>query len=169
MNHSRQKTWMRRNGGFTLVELAISLFVFGMMVLLFGATFPVATRAGHVGANYAQASLLAQQKIDQLRDLGFTGMNGSALYGRGVVDSATQNSDGSFSFTVVDDLIDNGNSVGYFPPGSTGKIWISQALTSTGSNAPTLAQAVQATVTIAWQGGSQSSGNFTTHTIIAAR
>ena len=166
MNRSQSRK--RGGSGFTLVELMISLFVFGMMVLLFGATFPVATRAGHVGANYAQASLLAQQKIDQLRDIGFSGMTGSALYGRSITDSATPNSDGSFSFTVVDDLINNGSNIGYFPAGSTGKIWISQALTSAGTNAPSLAQAVQVTVTIACQGGTQSPGSFTTHTIIAA-
>jgi prepilin-type N-terminal cleavage/methylation domain-containing protein len=167
MKASQPKNKTRR--GFTLVELTISLFVFGMMIMLFGATFPVATRAGHVGANYAQASLLAQQKVDQMRDLGFAGMNGSSLLGRSIIDSSTKNADGSYSFTIVDDLVDNGTAVGYFPAGSTGKLWIGQALTSAGANAPSLAQAVQVTVTIAWQGGNQSSGSFTTHSIIAAR
>lgn len=162
-----------RRAGFTLIELTISLFVFGMMILLFGATFPIATRAGKSGGNYAQAALLAQHKIDQLRQAKLANLSAPKLIATGVADASPApvvNADGSVtcSFTNVDNLVDNGANKGFFPSSSTGVLTIGQrALPGAGGSAPLLSQATMVTVTIRWQGGSQSSGAFSTHTIIA--
>ena len=79
-----------RGRGFTLIELAIAMFVFGMILILFGAIFPVATRAGHTGGNYAQATFLAQHKIDQLRNAGAAKLDGASLVGLGLIDQNSE-------------------------------------------------------------------------------
>jgi type II secretory pathway pseudopilin PulG len=171
--------------GFTLIELAMSLFVFTMIVMLFGATFPMATRASHMSNDYAQASLLAQHKIDQIREFGIKNLNpvGSnawpqALVQAGVFDSnPVQDAQGgwTFSFTTVDNLVDNVKSgvtyTGLYPAGSIGTVTIDPLPTSGlswNTSAVSPGQARLITVTLTWQGGNQSSGRLTVHSIIAS-
>lgn len=173
-----------RQTGFTLVELAISLFVFGMMLLLFGAIFPVVSKSGQAGSNYGQAALLGQHKIDQIREGGYNNLTAALLVSEKIIDS---NADGTpktaavpaglpggtsaYSFTTVDNLVNNGANKGYFPAGSTGVLSFGPALSNQGSP-PTVAQALQVTITVSWpngnsQGGAPITSVFTTHTIIA--
>lgn len=180
-----------RRTAFTLVEIAIALFVFGMMVVLFGAIFPISTRAGHTGGNYAEASFLAQHKIDQIRNLGFAKLDGLHLAGQGVVDT---NSDGtpvtvpnpaglpantvSYSFTLADNLVNNTKSgifyPGFFPAGGTGIVSIGDyhdlaAAAPHGTNITVPATVLKCvTVTITWAGSNQGNGNLTTHTALSA-
>ena len=60
--------------------------VFMMMTLVFAAVFPVALRGAQFSNNYAQAALLAQHKIDQLRAAGFSKMDYTDLNNLGIVD-----------------------------------------------------------------------------------
>ena len=168
----------------------LALFVFGMILVLFGAIFPVVTRAGHVGASYSEASFLAQHKIDQLRNIGSTKLDGSSLAGQSLIDT---NSDGtpmtvpnpaglpagmvSYSFTLTDNLVDNTKAgvsyPGFFPAGSVGIVSVGDyhALTAAapvGTNVvipATLLKSV--TVTINWAGQNQGNGALTAHTAIA--
>ena len=138
----------RRRGGFTLMEVALSLTIFTLMTLMFGAVLPVALRGAQHGNNYAQAAALAQRKIDQLRVAGYSrltdGTDGTALSKlsfENVVDGQTGS--GTYDFTAADHLTGAG---GYFPPGSTGTITISPyTAQSTGGVA-------QVTVTVTWTG-----------------
>ena len=61
----------------------MALVVFTMMTLMFAAVFPMAVRGAQYSSNYAQAAMLAQHKMDQLRSAGFdklfTDGNGTAL------------------------------------------------------------------------------------------
>lgn len=162
--------------GFSLAELAIAMFVFGMMTLIFAAAFPIATRGAHVSGNYAQASLLAQHKIDQLRAAGFDRLDTTDLTTLNMVDTTNapvSNPAGfpagstQYSFTDIDNLVNDaqGNK-GYFPTGSTGKVTIGP-ISGTGWTIPGATQAKQVTVTIAWSGAGQSQGTFTSQTVIA--
>ena len=99
----------------------------GMLIIVFGATFPIALSAGGAGAGYNQAILIAQHKVDQLREAGFSQLNQTSLNRMGIVD-AQPNSDGSLSFTYVDNLVDNGTQKGYFGPGSVGSITVGPEL-----------------------------------------
>lgn len=172
--------------GFTLVELSIAFFVFLMTLGLFGAVFPVATRAGHVGGNYLEASFLAQHKIDQLRNLGAANMGATSLVNQGLVDAnngvpvVVPNPAGlpanmvSYSFALTDNLVDNvkGGATypGFFPAGSTGVVSIGDyhdLAAGGGTNAvipPTQLKSV--VVTISWAGSSQGNGTLTIHTAI---
>lgn len=161
-----------------------------MILILFGAIFPVATRAGHVGGNYAEASFLAQHKIDQLRNQGAAKLDGVTLAGQGLIDT---NSDGtpmtvpnpagipagmvSYPFTLTDNLVDNTKGgvsyPGFFPAGSSGVISVGDyhdltAAAPVGTNAVVAATVLKSvTVTITWAGQNQGNGTLTTHTAIA--
>ena len=143
----RQRKQARR--GFTVMEVALSLVIFTMMTLLFGAVLPIAVRGAAHSGNYNQAAALAQRKIDQLRVAGynrlFDGTDGTAvskLSAQNVVDA--QNSSGVFDFTTVDHLTGAG---GYFSPGSAGTITVTD-----GYNGVPAGNAAQVTVTITWTG-----------------
>ena len=157
----------RASRAFTLIEAMLTVVLLGMLLIIFGAVFPLALSAGGAGAGYNQAVLIAQHKIDQLRQAGFTQLNQTALNRIGIVD-AQPNSDGSLSFTYADNLVDNGAQKGYFGPGSTGSITVGQALVGRVSSPPSQANAVQVSVTVSFQGAGLHPGSFTTHTIIAA-
>ena len=79
----------RRQRGFTIMEVVLAMTVFLMMVLMFAAAFPLTVRAAQFSSNYAQATQLAQHKIDQLRAAGYGSLNGAALAGTGIINSAT--------------------------------------------------------------------------------
>ncbi len=155
----------RRQRGFTLMEVALSLIIFTLMVLMFGAVLPIAVRGASHGNNYSQAAALAQRKVDQLRAAGygrlFDGGGGTAkdqLSAQNIVDGQNGTSDangGSYDFTTVDHLTGAG---GFFPPGSTGTITISPyAGTASG-------QVAQVTVTITWTGSVP--GSYTVSALI---
>lgn len=174
-----------QRGGFTLIETMIAVFVLFMMALLFSALIPVAARGGRQGNGYAQAALLAQHKIDQLRQGGFTKMNATQLVNMKIIDSDTSGNPVpaaapaglpagtvSYSFADVDNLADDALNQGYFAAGAQGVLSLSPALSGQGGSAPTAAQAAQVTVTITWANGGQSAGTpnasvYSTHTILA--
>jgi len=184
----RRRAAPRRAGrpaGFTLVEMMIAVFVFVMMTALFGAILPIAGRGGRSGASYAQAALLAQHKIDQVRQGGFNKLNGVQLATMGVIDADARgaplaavvpagmpNGTVSYSFTAVDNLVDNGANKGYFPAGAQGTLSLSPALAAQGGSAPAPAQALQVTITLTWQttggaGGAPNGSAYSAHTILA--
>lgn len=134
------------------MEVTLSLIIFTMMTLMFGAVLPIAVRGAKHSGNYNQAAALAQRKIDQLRVAGYSRLfdNGggtalSKLSAQNVVDA--QNSSGVFDFTTVDHLTDAAGTSGYFPPGSAGTITVAD-----GYNGVPAGNAAQVTVTITWTG-----------------
>ena len=152
----------RRRRGFTIMEVVLAMTVFLMMTIMFAAAFPLTVRAAQFSSNYAQATQLAQHKIDQLRAVGYGSLNGAALAGTGIIDSATAvanpagspSGSTSYSFTAADNL------TAYFPAGSTGTVTISP---DTNSGSSTV---LDVTVLLTWTGGSVSSGNYSTAAVI---
>lgn len=162
-----------RRGGFTLAEVMLSLVVLAMMTVMFGAVFPTTMRAATQGNSYSQAALLAQRKVDQLRQAQYGSLydntNGTALTKLsrlGIVDPA-QNGDGSYSFTTVDHLTGTG---GFYSSDSVGKITISDYSAdpspSNSGQLPGGGQIAVATVTIIW--GGRVPGTYTVSALIPA-
>ena len=162
-----------RRGGFTLAEVMLSLVILAMMTLMFGAVFPITMRAATQGNSYSQAALLAQRKVDQLRQAQygslFDSTNGTALTKMarlGIVDPA-RNADGSYSFTAVDHLTGTG---GFYSSDSVGKITISDYSAdpspSNSGQLPLPGQIAVATVTITW--GGRVPGTYTVSALIPA-
>lgn len=158
--------------GFTLIETAIAMSIFTLLVLACATAFPAALRAGRAGSNYAQAALIAQHKIDQCRQQGYgaiyTGAAASPkLVSLGMVDagSAIVNPAGypagsvSYAFTGTDGL-----NAGNFPPGTTGIVVIGPP--NSGTAWTPSGSIVQVTVVIAWPTSTQNAGTFTAHTLI---
>ena len=151
-----------------MMEVALSLIIFTMMTLMFGAVLPIAVRGANHGNNYSQAAALAQRKVDQLRAAGygrlFDGGAGPALTqlaAQKIVNGQIGPSDpingGTYDFTAQDHLTGNG---GFFPPGSTGTIAISPyAYAGT-----TAGQVAQVKVTITWTG--KVPGSYTVSALI---
>ncbi len=87
--HSQQHTdqhptrRFRQRHGFTIAEVMLSLTVFTMMTLMFAAVFPMAVRGSMYSSNYAQATMLAQHKMDQLRSAGYDKLNFNPASGAG--------------------------------------------------------------------------------------
>ena len=135
------------------MEVALSLTIFTMMTLMFGAVLPAAVRGAKHGNNYSQAAAIAQRKVDQLRVAGysrlFDGTSATALSqlsAQNVVDAQngpSSASGGSYDFTTVDHLTGIG---GFFPAGSTGTITVAPYTNQTAGSV------AQVTITIAWTG-----------------
>ena len=151
-----------------MVELMAALGIFALILVLFAALFPVATRGTGEARAYAQAAFLCQRKIDQLRQSGYSRLNTTSLKSLGIIDT-TSNTDGTYSFNIVDDLVDNGTAKGYFSSGTVSSISFKQSLTQLGSSAPPLSRAILVTVKITWPGGGFHGGSFETHTIISSQ
>ncbi len=165
----------RRRRGFTLVEITIAFSIFTLMTLACAAVFPVAMRAGHAGGSYAQAALIAQHKIDQCRQQGYSSIYGGSgavvakLSSVGIVDAGSGHANPagypagsvSYTFTAADDF-----PTSNLPPGTTGTLVVGPLNTGTTPAWTPVGQIVQATVVIAWPAGVQAAGGFTAHTLI---
>jgi len=155
----------RQQRGFTLVEVALSLIVFGMMTILFGAVFPMAVRGAQYSNNYAQAAMVADHKMDQLRSGGygllFNPSGNTGLISQNVIDAV--NAGGSYDFTTADNLVANGTSQGYFPNGSTGTITVTD---DTANGVPSGSVAL-VTITVAWNGGGVPAGSYSLSSLIS--
>jgi hypothetical protein len=146
---------LRRSAqGSMMVEVTLALIIFTMMVLLFAAVFPISVRAAHFSNYYAEATMIAQHKIDQLRYTGFSKIGDRAnLSSLEIADSGLTSSAPPYtaSFTNIDSLAVNGNVQGFFPSGSTGTISVVDYASAAGvSNPPPAGTVYRVTITITW-------------------
>ncbi len=167
-----------RQNGFTVAEVVLALTVFLIMTLVFAAVFPLAVRGAQFSNNYAQAGQLAQHKIDQLRAAGFTKIDYTDLNALSIVDTMSSppaSLPASFPFTSSDNLTSNGTTQGYFPPGSTGTIYIcdynsgatfADGTVLPGNSAVPAGQVDYVTIKIKWTGGGVSSGSYSVSAMI---
>lgn len=159
---SRYSPRRKRRAGFTLAEVMLALAVFTMMTLMFAAVFPTAVRGAQFSGNYAQGTMLAQQKMEQLRAAGYDQVTDAGkLQSRSLIDAV--NADGSYDFTTADNLTNVGTTHGYFPDGSTGTITVAPYV----PNGAPAGKMSYVTVTIAWTGGSVSNGSTSVSAIIS--
>ena len=170
-------------GGFTIAEVALAMIVFAMMVMMFAAVFPMAVRGAQYSDNYAQAAMVAQHKMDQIRLAGYsrllvTNAEGTPLtkmQNLAIIDKpqptgypSTSNNVTTYSFSSTDGLVSSSTVQGFFPPGSTGTITVSdygKLYPASGVPQGTLAYV---TVKIAWTGGGVSKGSYSLSALIAA-
>lgn len=163
--NSRRARRHCRARGFTLAEVALAMVILAMMTLMFAAVFPIAVRGAQYSSNYAQAATLAQHKLDQLRSAGysrlFTPTGTNSLTSLNIINAV--NADGSYDFTVADSLVNSGTTKGYFPPGSTGTVTVSN-YTANGAPSGVLAYV---TVKFVWTNPGASSSSYSASTIIS--
>ena len=166
----------------------LSLTIFLMMVLVFTASFPLVSSQAQASDNSAQAAMVIQHKMDQMRSVGFGGQGGlseglsspGALEMSGDIDPYTGSSTSvpyTVTFTGVDNLAATGGpGSGYFPAGTTGTITVQDLHTiqvQAGVQASLLVPAGcidEVTVTITWPAGGaggQNGGSCSTSTLIS--
>ena len=164
----------RRQRGFTITEVAFAIIILGMMATLFGAVFPMTIRGAQHSSNYAQAAMIAQHKMDQIRSAGFGNLSQSQLQSLQVIDPAQPSGfpqavtgGATYSFTAADSLVNDGTTQGYFPPGSQGLVTVADyASVHSGSGVPA-GLLTQITVQVSWTGGAYAGGSYSTTTLLA--
>ena len=93
---------MRR--GLTLLEVMVGIVVLGITVLAATAMFPTSAVLQDRSGNYSRASVLAQRKLDQIRDLPVSQINETTLLSRGLTDNCAVRSGSTVDvcFTTTD-------------------------------------------------------------------
>ncbi len=169
-----------RRGGFTLIEVSLALIVFLMMTLMFAAVFPMTIRASRMSNNYANAALIAQHKIDELRGIGYDGLdptNGgnkiSNLPSLGYTDTISTTPTSlpyTLYFTNADHLVAGGTSKGYFPVGTVGQITVKDYSTVDATMSGASGNVEMVTVSITWPGiGAQAGGSYTASMLLVSQ
>ena len=64
----------KHRSGFTLVEVMLAIFVLALSALMFAATFPTSQISRIKAVHMSYATSLAQQKMEELRSAGYSGM-----------------------------------------------------------------------------------------------
>ena len=134
---SRFHALTRKEDGFTLLEIVVATFIFALAALIFAGMVPISAKTAYLNGQYAQAVSIAQNKIDELRQIGYGRLTLTELKAAGRIDnnSATL----PYPFTATDNVA---NSL----PSGTGTINIT---TVTPPVAGT--QAMQVVVTVTWK------------------
>jgi prepilin-type N-terminal cleavage/methylation domain-containing protein len=112
---------MRNRRGFSLIETMIAVMALSFIVMVFGAVVPTATRMRHKAENITRATMLAHQKLEQLRGVGYTNLTPANLLAAGMIDATPDTSpysitgvsglaselpDGSGTLTITDEATD---------------------------------------------------------------
>lgn len=69
----------KRQTGFTLVEMIITMVVAGIIIPTVGIALRNLTVVNHQAADLAAANLLAQNKVEALRSLGYNSINSGTV------------------------------------------------------------------------------------------
>ncbi len=138
---------MRNRRGVGLVDAVVALLLLALAGVLFSATFPTGLAAVRQSGETKKAVALVEQKIEQVKALGFESLSYSNLRAANVVDAAP--TDSPYAFTSVDSLSSN-------MAGATGKLVID-------SDAPGVKRV---TVSITWKGGA-AAHDVTIRTLVA--
>ncbi len=108
----------RRQSGFTLAEVVLSIFLLGVVAVVFGALYPVSERLSG-GAKYrATALMLAERRMEAVKLLGYGNLTYDGLRAYGLIDAEPNTS--PFSFTNTDNA--KNESPSRLLPQGTGQI-----------------------------------------------
>ena len=102
---------------FTLIEVMFAIYILLIMALMFSAVSVSATHSSRFGNSYNQAMSLAQHKIDQLQDAGYSkAISPTVLYGKELDDPAVNYAAGNSPAPTVNLVLPAANSYfkGYF-------------------------------------------------------
>ncbi|MCX6376861.1 MAG: type II secretion system protein [Armatimonadetes bacterium] len=124
---------VNKSSGYTLMEVIMSLFVLGVITLMFASTAPSASKMAYMNGQYAQAASLCQHKIDQMRAVGFGRLTYAELHPEIIDDSP---STPPYSFAVVD-------SVSEYLPDATAIVRVDQV--------PNQVHVLKVTATVTWK------------------
>ena len=115
---------MRRNRGFSLIEVLLAIFLVALSALMVGATMPVAN-VSRAKANLEDKAMgLAQKQLEAIRGLGYSNASPTQLYSYGLIDSTSTIATNTYSFSNSDSAALD--SPARILPGGSGKVLIEQ-------------------------------------------
>jgi type II secretory pathway pseudopilin PulG len=142
------------------MEVVLSMTIFLMMVIVFAASFPLVSSQAQASDNSAQAAMMVQHKMDQLRAAGFSNLTNSGNLTAttpGYADpgsASASNVPYTVKFTSVDSLAaTNGPGSGYFPAGTIGTIKVQDMHSVNSALGVPAGSIYEVTVTITWPAG----------------
>jgi prepilin-type N-terminal cleavage/methylation domain-containing protein len=163
----------KKQQGFTMVEVVMSLIVFTIMALITAAVVPISARSVRYGNDYTQAATLAMHKANQLQEAGYANINRN-LTSLGVVDNngtlplatvTNGSGTGSSTFTTKDNLAT------YFVGGASapaGILTVAPYLPSGVTvGSVTTYSVVRVTIEVKWRDVRGRSQNYFTTTLIS--
>lgn len=130
----------RKSSGFTIIEVAVALFIVLGGALIFSVLMTMAVKSGKMVGNHQQAVSIVQHKVDQLRAVGFGRLTHIELSDAGIIDAVPN--EAPYTFTKIDQLEQ-------FFPNPVGTIQVQDI----GINVR------QVTVTLVWTGSASRQGN----------
>ena len=128
--NSHQALRLQAARGFTVAEVMLALTIFTLMILMFGAVYPMMSRGAQYSGNYSQGAMIAQHKMDQLRSAGFSRLDLRDLSNLTIVDTTQP---AGYPMTIRRQhvffhnhrhLVTNSTTHGYFAPGSPGTVTV---------------------------------------------
>ncbi len=136
--------------GFTLIEVMVAIFLVSLGAIMYSALMPMAAKGSRMVSNYQQASSLVQNKIDEVRAVGYGRIDFADLQAAGIIDASPTSA--PYSFTGVAGLAT-------IFPGATGTIAVADFSTTI----------KQVTVTLTWSGSAikQDSGTLSAVALVA--
>ncbi len=91
----------RRARAFTLAEIVLSIFLLGVVAVVFGALFPVSQRVSGSAKWRAAALALAERRMEAVKFIGYGNLTYDGLRAYRLIDASPNTS--PFSFTNTDD------------------------------------------------------------------
>ncbi len=85
---------------FTLAEVIIALMALSMMVVIFGALYPLGLRMNADARNRSEAVAIAQKTLESVKFGGYNSLTYSSLLANGVIDNTKSSS--PYSITSAD-------------------------------------------------------------------
>ena len=119
----------RLRRGMTLLEVMVGIVVLGVTVVAASALFPTSSVLRDRASNFSRASVLAQRKLDQIRDLPVSQINETTLLDRGMTDNCAVRSG-----STIDVCITGADGLARELPGATGTL----RLTGVGTDVVTM-------------------------------
>jgi type II secretory pathway pseudopilin PulG len=149
MTHIVEERWMKNRRGSTLVDVTVALVLLAMGGLVFSATFPSGFSAVRQAGEMKRGLAIAQQKLEQVKALGYESLNYSNLRADNAID--TTNTSSPYEFTSVDNLSSS-------LAGAKGELYIDENSSNPGVR--------KVTVKITWTSG-KANHDITLWTLIA--
>lgn len=88
--------------GSMLIDLMVTVFLLGIVGIVFSATFPTGLACSRKAQNYKIATAFAQKKMEQIRSMNYESLTHPCLFANEVIDATPTGS--PFAFTQVEGL-----------------------------------------------------------------
>lgn len=115
----------RNKRGFSFIEMMLTVFLVTICAGIVATAMPTATVGRQKSMYRNRAVALAQRQMEAIKRLGYPNVTANALLNAGLIDSATEVSTNTYSFTNVDSLV--ADDAARLLPSGAARVTIEQA------------------------------------------